>query len=257
MPEENILAVETSGRHGSVAVACGSRLLAERDFPTDREHARELLPVVDELCREQGWTAADLDHCYLSIGPGSFTGLRVAVTFARHLALATGTKICAVPTLDTIVENCATVASPPLRVAAILDAKRGQVFAAVYQKDLAATLDKTEAGLEPPAYRRIVEPCLIEPAKLFSTTTAPIAVIGEGIDYHLPAIQASGAEILDRSLWRPRASCVHRLGRRLAQSGQFTTARMLMPFYLRRPEAEELWEKRHGIAGTSTDAPPP
>ncbi|MBN2562554.1 MAG: tRNA (adenosine(37)-N6)-threonylcarbamoyltransferase complex dimerization subunit type 1 TsaB [Phycisphaerae bacterium] len=233
MTEDKIIAIETSGRRGSVALARGPDLVAEYTFPTMREHARELIPTLDRLCREQGWAPADLDQCHLSIGPGSFTGLRVAVTFARHLALAVGARIIAVPTLDVIAENCAAVDAPPPHLAVILDAKRRQVFAAVYERD---------AG----TYRRIVEPCLIEPGRLFAGAPAPIAVIGEGVAYHRDAIDASGVSILDDSLWWPRAANVHRIGWRLAQQGRFTPARELVPFYLRRPEAEELWEKRHG-----------
>ena len=93
--EERIIAVETSGRKGSVAIAAGPTVLASRTFATNVEHARELLPSVDILAREQGWTPQSITQCYLSIGPGSFTGLRVAVAFARMLAAAGNVRICA------------------------------------------------------------------------------------------------------------------------------------------------------------------
>jgi tRNA threonylcarbamoyladenosine biosynthesis protein TsaB len=233
MSEERIIAVETSGRHGSVALARGADLVVQSEFSTEKEHARDLLPMVDRLCGEQGWAAQSIGQCYLSIGPGSFTGLRVAVTFARHLALAAGAKVCAVPTLDVIAENCIATAHPPHHLAVVLNAKRGQVFAAVYEQAAEG-------------YRRIVEPRMVEPDRLFAEAPKPIAVIGEGIEYHRQAIDASGAEVLDSALWRPWAANVHRLGWRLARAGRFTPPRELVPFYLRRPEAEELWEKRHG-----------
>jgi len=248
MNNPRIIAIETSSRHGSVAVALGPDLLAEETFPTDQEHARELLPALDRLCRAQGWSPDEIAHCYVSIGPGSFTGLRVAVTFARHLALATGAKICAVPTLDAVAENCAALPDAPEHLAVVFDAKRGQVFAAVF-----ARRGGSSAGVAKSAYDRIVEPCMIEPDALLATAPRPIAVVGEGIDHHRAAIEASGAALLDRTLWRPRAANVHRLGWGLAEQGRFTPARELVPFYLRRPEAEELWEKRHGGA----QAPPP
>lgn len=248
-----IVAIETSSRNGSVALARGPELLAETEFPTHREHARELLPTLDSLCRGQSVDPNDLEQCHLSIGPGSFTGLRVAVTFARHLALATGVKIVAAPTLDVIVENCAAMDSPPCRVAVLLDAKRGQVFAAVYQLDPPVCRPPSGATSTPRAdtaaafaYRRIVEPCLSEPARLLGSLAKPLAVVGEGIDYHRAAVEGIGAEVLDRSLWPPKARNVYRVGWRRALEGGFTPPRDLVPFYLRRPEAEELWEKRHG-----------
>ncbi len=233
MSDEKIIAVETSGRHGSVALGRGPDLVAERDFATRQEHARELIPTLDRLCRDQGWAPGEFDQCHVSIGPGSFTGLRVAVTFARHLALAAGVRICAVPTLDVIAENCTSMPSAPRHLAVMLDAKRRQVFAAVYER----------AGK---GYRRIVEPRMVGPARLLADAPRPITVIGEGIDYHREAVETSGAEVAEHALWWPRAAMVHRLGWRLAQQQRFTPARDLVPFYLRRPEAEEVWEKRHG-----------
>ncbi len=232
MAEPPIIAIETSGRHGSVALARGADLIAERRFSTEKEHARDLIPTLDRLCRAEGRAPDTLRQCHLSIGPGSFTGLRVAVAFARHFALAAGAKICAVPTLDVIAQNGAALADPPQRLAVILDAKRGQVFGAVFEMG--------EGG-----YQSRGPAQLIEPAALLADVPKPFAVIGEGIDYHRDAIDAAGADVLDRDLWWPRAANVHRLGWRLAQQGRFTPARELVPFYLRRPEAEEVWEQRH------------
>jgi hypothetical protein len=74
-------------------------------------------------------------------------------------------------------------------------------------------------------------------------------VIGEGIDYHRAAVDASGAIVIDRSMWMPRAAGVYKLGRELSEASRFASPRELVPCYLRRPEAEELWEKRQGFHG--------
>ena len=233
MEPPRIIAVETSGRCGSVALALGPDVVGRRDFSADMQHARDLLPEIDRLFREHQWQPADTDHCYLSIGPGSFTGLRVAVAFARHFALATAARICAVPTLDVIAENCREIEHPPEHLAVVLDAKRRQVFAALFAYD-------------GEVYRRTVEPRMAEPAAILAAAPAPLSVIGEGIDYHRPDIEASGAQILDSRLWCPTAAGVHQVGWRMACAGAFTDPMRLVPDYLRRPEAEELWEKRHG-----------
>ena len=233
MNPPKIIAIETSGRRGSVALATGPELVGQRVFSADTDHARDLLPEADRLCREHGWQPGDIAQCHLSIGPGSFTGLRVAVTFARHLALASGAMLCAVPTLDVIAENCVRIEQPPPHLAVILDAKRGQVFAAVFS---------LEGGL----YRRTVEAQMADPAEVFAAAPLPTAVVGEGIEYHRAAVEASGAEVLDRALWWPSAAGVHQVGWRMACAGEFTEPTHLIPHYLRRPEAVELWEKRHG-----------
>lgn len=239
MAETRIIAVETSSATGSVALALGPRLLAERSFSTQTQHARELIPTLAKLHAELGWPTGRENECYLSIGPGSFTGLRVAVTFARHLALATGARLCAVPTLDVIAANALEMISPPSRLAVILDAKRGQVFG--------ATFSLTGEG-----YCREDEARLIEPAVLLKAGPL-LSVIGEGIAYHRAAVEESGATIVDRALWTPRAANVHRLGWALSRAIRFTPPRELTPLYIRRPEAEELWEKRR----TGQTDPPP
>ncbi|HVP09935.1 MAG TPA: tRNA (adenosine(37)-N6)-threonylcarbamoyltransferase complex dimerization subunit type 1 TsaB [Phycisphaerae bacterium] len=242
MNDDMIIAIETSGRRGSVALAKGPRLLGEGEFATQVEHARELLPALDSLCRDHSLAPAEIRQCYVSIGPGSFTGLRVAATFARHLALATGARLCAVPTLDVIVENCLGLDAPPANVAVILDAKREQVFAALFR-------------FADGAYCRLIDPQLIRPIDLLAGAPRPIAAIGEGITYHKEAVQAGGAEILDSSLWWPRAASVHKLGWQLAREGLFTSPQRLVPCYIRRPEAEELWEKREGLPANPPTRP--
>lgn len=244
MSPPRILAIETSGRCGSIALGLGDKLVADAPFATDAEHARDLLPTADALCRKLGGEFFDearqiplLDHCYVSIGPGSFTGLRVAVTFVRHLALAMGVKIVAVPTLDAIAQNAQSLSAPPEKLAVVLDAKRNQVFGALFE---------LRAG----RYERLQGPQLVSPAELLAGGNW--SVLGEGVPYHRDAIEAAGAAVVDENLWRPRAAMVHRLGWRLAQAGKFTAAHELVPLYVRRPEAEELWEQRQAARGENT-----
>ncbi|MBX3396982.1 MAG: tRNA (adenosine(37)-N6)-threonylcarbamoyltransferase complex dimerization subunit type 1 TsaB [Phycisphaerae bacterium] len=237
MNTTKIIAIETSGRCGSVALAEGPTLLEEALFAADQEHARDLLPIIDRLTRNQGWHPDHINHCYVSIGPGSFTGLRVAVTFARHLAMTTGAKICDVPTLDVVARNGLDLKPVPNQLAVVLDAKRRQVFGAIYE-------------LEGDGYRRAIGPLLIEPAALLATVTRELVVVGEGVPYHEAALRAGGVIIGESAAWRPRAAQVHRLGWNAAQRGQFTASNELVPMYVRRPEAEEIWEKRTG-AGQS------
>ncbi len=241
MEQVRSVAIETSGRKGSAALGLGPQLVAEVEFPTDVEHARELVPAIDAMCRRQGWLPESLDHCYLSIGPGSFTGLRVAVTFARHLELAVGVRLCAVPTLDVIACNCATLDQPPTNLAVVLDAKRRQVFAAVF------TLGDGE-------YHRVDGPRLIEPGQLMERCPTPLTVCGEGVKYHREAIERTNAEVVDQSLWWPRAANVYLLGWKLAKEGKFTPAKELTPLYVRRPEVEEVWEKRHGKKSAESES---
>jgi len=235
MNRDKIIAIETSGRQGSVALAVGPDLLTEVPLHAEAQHARDLIPLLDKTIADHGWSPTDIDQCHLSIGPGSFTGLRVAVAFARHLALACGSRLCAVPSLAVIAEGCLKLAPPPFRVAAILNARRREVFAAVFE-------------LRDGQYDRVADPAMIEPASLLATFGQDLSITGDGVESHRAAIEAADATIVDRRLWRPSAANVHRLGWRLASAGEFVAAENLTPLYLRRPEAEEVWDKRRGEA---------
>lgn len=227
-----VIAVETAGPIGSVTVALGGQLLAERTFAATAGHGRDLLPLADELCREAGWRPADLNDCYLSIGPGSFTGLRVAVAFARHLALACGTRIVAVPTLESIAWNWMNPnPGQPGPIAVWVEAKKGMVFAARFE-------------VVNEALHALDEPSMIVPSEYLARSPRPAIVTGSGVAQHLQAIRDLGLEVAPEHLWPSNARGILALGTFHAQSGCYTEPTALTPMYVRRPEAEELWEKR-------------
>ena len=130
------LAIETSGRIGSVAVAQDGVVLAEETFPHGLKHAAGLVPMIDRLCSGAGWRPADVQEIYVSVGPGSFTGLRVGVTVAKTLAFATGARIVAVPTVEVLTRNV------PLEAADVVPRhgpRLSSVTAAVSRAELSAT----------------------------------------------------------------------------------------------------------------------
>jgi tRNA threonylcarbamoyladenosine biosynthesis protein TsaB len=236
MSADRIIAIETSSRRGSVALAEGPRLIAQAEFAAGLQHAVELLPNIDNLLRQAGWPKSSLRLVFVSIGPGSFTGLRVAVTAARHLALALDVRIVAVPSLAVIADNARQVADPPQHLAVLLDAKRGQAYAAQFER----------AG---DGYEMVRPAAVVEVEKWLQDLVGqvgPVAAMGEGVAQHRAAIEKVGAGIFLDEWSLPRAESVHRLGWRLAELGRFTPSNELVPLYLRRPEAEEVWERRHG-----------
>jgi len=220
------LAIETSGRLGSVALAEDGHVVAEDTFSHGLQHAAKLLPLIERLTRQRGWTPADIHHIYLSIGPGSFTGLRIAVTLAKTLAFATGAKIVAVPTARVLVENAPAEAREAVIV---LDAKRGQVFTARFRR---ATAELPWQDAESARLDTL--------AAMLARAERPVYLIGEGIPYHREPITGSADVIVtDEALWRARAAVVSRLGTQMAQEGLFTDPASLVPLYVRLPEAEE------------------
>jgi tRNA threonylcarbamoyladenosine biosynthesis protein TsaB len=224
------LALETSGRTGSVALARNGEVASEEQYPHGLKHAAGIVPIIDRMCRARGWAPRDIDEIYVSVGPGSFTGLRVGVTVAKTLAFATGAKIVAVPTAEVLVRNAPGGWE---NAVIVLDAKREQVYAAVFAN---------EAG----------RPVVREPAHLaglaevLSRAGRPVHLIGEGIPYHAKSIPGDdpGVIVTAPELWQARAGAVVEVGYDLARQGQFTDPDRLTPIYIRRPEAEEKFSQK-------------
>lgn len=229
------LAVETSGRVGSVALGRGDEVLEATAFSADRQHAVELLPTVRDICHQHTVRPDDIDEVYVSGGPGSFTGLRIGITFAKTFALGSRTRVVRVPTLDVIARNALVIEKPPTDLAVILDAKRGRVYAAAFKLIQPAGRD----------YQRSMKPAEVAPADFLAQMPPGSAVVGEGIAYHREAVEDSGLEILPENFNQARAEAVYRLGRRRAVAGRYDDPTSLTPFYIRRPEAEEVYERRH------------
>ncbi len=230
----NILAIETSSRTGSVAIARGDEFLRQINLPPQMRHAVELMPAIQTLLADAGWQPRDLNHVYVSTGPGSFTGLRIAITIARSFAHALGCQLVAVPTLDAIALNAP---ADVMNLAAILDAKRGQVFAARYER---------QNGV----LTRTWGPGLTNPADFVRNTPFPVTLTGEGVQYHRDILQSALGEHyreLSRELWFGTAAGIYAIGKKMAKNGEFTPWQQLVPTYIRLAEAEEVWRKKQGL----------
>lgn len=227
------LALETSGRIGSVALVEDGVVLGEHTFPHGLKHAAAMIPLVDGLMRTRGWTPRDLGEIYLSLGPGSFTGLRIAVTVAKTMALATGAKVVAVPTVAVLARNAPPEATSLIIV---LDAKREQIFTARFSRGAAGAWAETE-----PAHVDSL------PAML-DRSPRPVHLLGEGLPYHEKFVPKDdpGVIVTPAETWRARAAAVAEIGVAMAAAGRFADPFTLTPLYIRKPEAEEKYEQARG-----------
>lgn len=231
-----VISIETSGRLGSVAVSVGGTVVACDQFAASHNHGVELLPVISRLCAQAGVSPDQVARVYVSGGPGSFTGLRVGITFAKSIALARGARMVRVPTLDVIAQNALNANKSPDRVAVVLDAKRLRVYANWFERDGDCYVARDEPAERDP--------------QSFLKSLAPIAVLGEGVSYHRDAIESvSGVTILSEQHNQPLAEVVYRLGEAMAGLGEFTDINAMIPIYVRAPEAEEKWRQRQPNAG--------
>jgi tRNA threonylcarbamoyladenosine biosynthesis protein TsaB len=225
-----ILGFDTSTSELSVAVTSGPDVLAERDAGPDEQgrprHATALLPSVESaLVEAGGWDR--IGRLAVGVGPGTFTGLRIGVSTARALAQARGLGLAAVSSLATLAAGAEGEPGRPRL--AVLDAKRGEAFAALYDR---AGAELWAAWVGPPAelaerVRRLPEP--------------PLAV-GDGSVRFRDQLETAGAIVPEDGdpAHRLRARHLCRLAAEAAD------ARDIEPNYLRRPDAE-LWRERdHG-----------
>jgi len=240
-----ILAVETSSRVGSVAIATGQKLLDEITFSGPMKHSSEIFPAICSLLSRFEKESQDIEQVHISVGPGSFTGLRIAVTLAKAMHLANSTKIVPVDTLDVIAANVIPLDSASDErlatpqdayrrsletIAPILDAKRGQFYIAVYQK--------TQYAIRNTKYEKILQDSIMtadEFLKKFACRRKPIWLLGDGLVYHKDRFKADGVCFFEEEFWNPHASKVHQLGWKKAQSSKFSDPLTLTPNYLMRP----------------------
>ena len=218
------LAIESSGRTGTVALWQDGRPIIERALPKiGLRHAQSLVTEIDQLFRDGG---VALDSCRLvavSIGPGSFTGLRVGVVCAKTLAYAIRSRLVAVDTFECIACN-----SPEdvREVLVISDAQRGGLFVGRYLRQTSET------------WHRDGNISIVDATDWVRARVSTDVVSGWGTTKILPAL-AGRCRVLDREFWTPAASTVVRIGRRLAEQHQFADCMTLEPYYLRQSAAEE------------------
>lgn len=225
-----ILSVETSGRLGSVALSAGSTLLAETGFTAPMRHSSEILPAANDLLERFNKKPDEIAQIYISVGPGSFTGLRIAVTMAKMMALANNVKIVTVDTLDVIAANAIEYVEkekkPVETIAVILDAKRSRFFVAVYEK-------------QNQEWEKTVDDCLMTTEQFHRQVTGKqkcVWLTGEGLVYYKDNFKAETSEFFNESLWNPKASKVYKLGFLKAQAGDFADPMTLQPKYIQQPD---------------------
>jgi tRNA threonylcarbamoyladenosine biosynthesis protein TsaB len=222
-----VLAIETSGRIGSVALleaAGGSTsTLALRRLPAEQRTARSLLPAISELLAERAWRPADVELVCAATGPGSFTGLRIGVVAAKTFAYATGALLAGVHTLAAMAEGVGRRDAP---LWTVLDAQRQELFAARF-----APKQSVVEQFEPRTMILPVAEWLAQVAAGDAVAGPPLAKLRQ----QLPP----GAMLVEDAMAAPDAAAVGRLGAALAALGRTVEPMELVPHYFRQSAAEE------------------
>jgi tRNA threonylcarbamoyladenosine biosynthesis protein TsaB len=228
------LAIETSSRTASVTLGGPITALGTTTLPPQVRHTVDLLPAIDTLLNRYEIAKESLGELYVSIGPGSFTGLRVGIAAAKLLAEVLNVRLVAVPTIDVMAMNVGAPIDPVTTLAVGLNLKGESVYGRLYRWEQGVWV----AG-STPELRNMTE--------WMSSISGPVWVLGDPLpgtkDGRAPW-QTSNVEILDPSLAIPRSVHVRRLGMTMAAKHEFVSADELLPLYVRPPEAQVLWDKR-------------
>lgn len=135
-----ILYIETATDVCSVALSRGAEVIGLKEEAGGNNHAKHLLPFVDEVLKQGGCTVSDLNGVAVSVGPGSYTGLRIGVSTAKGIAYTAGIPVMAVGTLESIAqgarESWTDASTEPLQIVPMLDARRMEVFTTRYDFDM-------------------------------------------------------------------------------------------------------------------------
>lgn len=218
------LAADTSTSINSVALCDGERLLCESTADAGRRHAERLLSTVDWVLGESGATLDDVKLLAVSVGPGSFTGLRIGVSTLKGLALSKRLPLIGVPTLDAM-----THLAPGMdgTVCVLLDARMHEVYAAVYE-----IRDGSRERRTPDMVARV--------ETVLDRCPANTLFIGDGAEAYRDRIQEKipTARFLPSASNVPRASAVALEAYRLDQDGAAGNAGDVNPVYLRQSQAE-------------------
>lgn len=213
-----VLAFDTAAAVCAVALLDGGRVVA-RERPMARGHAEALLPMVGEVLDAAGLGFADLDLLAVTVGPGAFTGLRVGLAAARGLRLATGLPCLGVSTLEALAATARRQTGCRLPVLAVLDTRRGDVYAQVFAGD------GTPAGAA----------CAVAidglPALLGD---GGVCVAGDAADAAAAGLRAAGIAAEVAEIAAPAADIVAALALARWQAGERDEAPP-EPIYLRAP----------------------
>ena len=226
-----ILALETATMCGSIAIVAEEQCLAEFSLQTKETHSRRLLAGLDWIFGETSLGWPDIDAIAVSLGPGSFTGLRIALSTAKGLALASGKKMLGVGTLDGLA---AQMFGARQLICPVLDARKNEIYCGLYRCN--------EQGIPQLQGDYLV----LKPEELCERVKEPVILLGDGtITYGDVFVEHLGhlVTMAPMGSYFPRASTIGLLAVDKWQGKEFLDPAAAEPIYIRPSEAELLYGK--------------
>lgn len=227
-----VLGIETATPQVGCALGGAEGVLASFHASRGLRHAETLAPAVDFLRRQARLELSEVSVVAVDVGPGLFTGLRVGVATAKGMAHALRVPMVGLSSLDLLAF---AVRYSPRLIGAVVDARRGEVFTALYRS-------------VPGGVQRLERPRLCSPEDLASDLLArneEALLVGDGARRYASILgDAVHVEIGEVGLAYPSAAALVELAHPRAVREEFVPARELEPLYLRRSDAELNWERR-------------
>ena len=228
-----ILALDSATKVCSTALLRDTTVLAAYDVNVGLTHSEGLMPQLDQLFVRTGIKKTDVDKIAVSIGPGSFTGLRIGLASAEAMAYAWNCAICGVNTLKALTYNLPveeTILAP------VLDAQKGNYYLGIYRWNQGRLEELLPVSLV--SIRELLEKV--------SGLEQEVLLLGE-CDKLAREVLPLGVKLAPDYVRLPRAASVG-LAAGNPDCVLGTDLWALKPYYIRRSEAEELWEKKQQAA---------
>ena len=227
-----ILGIDTATPQIGCALGGPDGPLASFHAARGRRHAETLTPAVAFVCAQAGVTFAEIGAIAVDVGPGLFTGLRVGLATGKAMAGALGVPMVGVTSLDVLARPLDRAARP---VAAMVDARRGEVFWALYRP--------SAAGMDRLGDYAVDEPAVVV-ARLAALGEECLAV-GDGARRYAALLgDVDGVEVAGPSYAYPSAAWLVELASPLAEAGKSVAAQELEPVYLRTADVRINWQQR-------------
>jgi tRNA threonylcarbamoyladenosine biosynthesis protein TsaB len=232
-----VLSVDTATTYQSVAILHGMTVLAEVNRDAEGSHAKSLVISIDEALHTAGVALTDLDGFALSIGPGSFTGLRVGLATMLGFRTILSKPLVTVPTLEAMAWNLRSFGG---RICPILRSRRNEVYWACFE-------------WLPDRLHRLISEQVASPEEVAASLRHPVVVGGDGWDAYgntiraLLGVRAGLISEPPKDAMRPSAVSVALAARERFALRQFA-GDGIAPLYIQRAEADVIYERSGGIS---------
>lgn len=227
-----ILGIESSTAQVGCALGGHEGVLASAHSAKGRRHAENLTPAIEFICRQAHVELSEVGLVAVDVGPGLFTGLRVGIATAKAIAFALRVPMIGVSSLDLLAFP---VRFTPRLIVAMIDARRGEVYHALYRQ-------------VPGGVQRVSELAVGSPEDLASelfATGEELLLVGDGAHRYQDAFDDHARiEMVDKGASLPSASALVQLAHARALREDFSQIDSISPIYLRRPDAEINWTTR-------------